>query len=274
MNKLVLVGTILGLSAAIDHPIRREIVAEIRSKATWAAHDPATNPMANKSIDEIKAMLGATLTQDNSVDYKPSTVIATPASYDSRTTNCVHPIRDQQSCGSCWAFAGSETLSDRFCIASKGAIDVVLSPEDLVACNTMNQGCNGGILALEWKYMENYGIVTDSCFAYSSGKGVVPTCASKCEDGSEFMKYKCVKGSTVKATTVEEIKSEIVANGPMETGFTVYEDFMNYESGVYYHVSGDQLGGHAVKIVGYGHDEVTGHDFWICANSWNTTWGE
>jgi cathepsin B len=57
----------------------------------------------------------------------------------------------------------------------------------------------------------------------------------------------------------------------METGFTVYADFMNYKSGVYYHVSGRMEGGHAVKIVGWGTEG--GLDYWLCANSWNTSWG-
>jgi cathepsin B len=58
----------------------------------------------------------------------------------------------------------------------------------------------------------------------------------------------------------------------METGFTVYQDFMNYKSGVYKHVSGNVLGGHAVKIVGWGQENGT--NYWICANSWGTSWGE
>jgi len=49
---------------------------------------------------------------------------------------------------------------------------------------------------------------------------------------------------------------------------------MNYKSGIYTHVSGRQEGGHAVKIVGWGHDKDLGWDYWICANSWNTDWGE
>jgi cathepsin B len=60
----------------------------------------------------------------------------------------------------------------------------------------------------------------------------------------------------------------------MEAAFTVYNDFMSYSSGVYYHKTGGVLGGHAVKILGWGHDATTGLDYWICANSWNTTWGE
>lgn len=57
------------------------------------------------------------------------------------------------------------------------------------------------------------------------------------------------------------IKEEIFKNGPVSTGFIVYEDFMNYKSGVYRHSSGGMLGGHAVKIVGWGKDDSGEH--WI-----------
>jgi len=58
----------------------------------------------------------------------------------------------------------------------------------------------------------------------------------------------------------------------MQTGFTVYEDFFNYKSGVYHHVYGKMEGGHAVKIVGWGVENDV--PYWICANSWDKTWGE
>jgi cathepsin B len=76
----------------------------------------------------------------------------------------------------------------------------------------------------------------------------------------------------VEATTPKEIMAEIYATGPMETAFEVYEDFMNYSGGVYHHVSGKYEGGHAIKILGWGHDE--GMDYWLCANSWGPDWGE
>lgn len=47
---------------------------------------------------------------------------------------------------------------------------------------------------------------------------------------------------------------------------------MSYESGVYSHTEGGFLGGHAVKIVGWGVENGT--SYWIAANSWGTTWGE
>jgi len=53
--------------------------------------------------------------------------------------------------------------------------------------------------------------------------------------------------------------------------FTVYEDFPTYKSGVYKHVSGSQLGGHAVRLLGWGVEN--GEDYWLIANSWNEEWG-
>ena len=70
----------------------------------------------------------------------------------------------------------------------------------------------------------------------------------------------------------DSLKGAILSDGPVEVGFDVYEDFMNYESGVYEHVEGNLLGGHAVKAIGWGKE---GDDeYWIMANSWAESWGE
>jgi C1A family cysteine protease len=67
------------------------------------------------------------------------------------------------------------------------------------------------------------------------------------------------------------LKLKFFKNGPVETAFTVYEDFLAYKSGVYYYKSGGELGGHAVKIVGWG--TLGGVKYWKVANSWNNHWG-
>lgn len=85
-------------------------------------------------------------------------------------------------------------------------------------------------------------------------------------------KYKIKPLSTKGFRNPTSIKVEILKNGPVETGFSVYEDFMYYTSGIYVHTSGSYLGGHAVKIIGWGTEN--GVDYWLCANSWNTSWGE
>jgi len=66
--------------------------------------------------------------------------------------------------------------------------------------------------------------------------------------------------------------NEISKNGPVTGAFTVYEDFTTYQGGIYQHVTGDDLGGHAIKIIGYGSENGT--KYWIIANSWDYGWGE
>jgi cathepsin B len=127
-------------------------------------------------------------------------------SFDARTKwgGCVHSIRDQASCGSCWAFGSSEALSDRFCI--NGGVNTVLSPQDLVSCDSSDLACNGGYLDRAWNYLASTGIVTDACFPYASGGGAVPRCPSSCTGSGSWTKYKCRAGSVVHPRTVAAIQ--------------------------------------------------------------------
>jgi cathepsin B len=152
--------------------------------------------------------------------------------------------------------------------------DVILSPEDLVACDTSDMGCNGGWLNNAWEYLQDTGAVSDGCFGYTSGTGNVPHCQhGACDDTQvPYVKYTCSKGSIVEGTSVEAIKTEIYNHGPVETAFDVYEDFFNYAGGIYQHLSGGLEGGHAVKMLGWGNEN--GEDYWLCANSWGPAWGE
>lgn len=79
-------------------------------------------------------------------------------------------------------------------------------------------------------------------------------------------------GKPITARGESAIQQAILAGGPMEVAFDVYADFENYQSGIYHHVTGDKLGGHAVKVVGWGVDG--GNKYWKIANSWNPYWGE
>ena len=68
------------------------------------------------------------------------------------------------------------------------------------------------------------------------------------------------------------IQMEIMKNGSVEAAFTVYDDFMSYKSGIYNPQSETVLGGHAVKIIGWGVEN--GVKYWSIVNSWNEDWGE
>lgn len=274
MFKLALVGTAAAFASA-SHPINTDMVSNIKTKTSlWTPYEAQGNPLNNYTHEQLLAMLGTYIVPSNK-QYPGSQVTETPDSFDARKTwpNYVHAIRDQQQCGSCWAFGASEAFSDRFAIASNGKINVVLSPEDMVSCDTNDYGCNGGYMDMAWEYLAQHGLHTDACDPYQAGSGVAPACPSSCKDGSDFKNvYKCVANSIRQSQGIDQIKSEIVNNGPVEVAFTVYEDFFSYSGGIYKHTSGGVAGGHAVKIVGYGSEG--GVNYWIVANSWGPNWGE
>merc|ERR1712110_633887 len=64
-----------------------------------------------------------------------------PSSFDAREKfgSCQFSIRNQANCGSCWAFGAAETLSTNLCVL--GVSKTVLSPQDLISCNTANHAC-------------------------------------------------------------------------------------------------------------------------------------
>ncbi|CDW72502.1 cathepsin b [Stylonychia lemnae] len=272
MFKLVVVGLVMAVISA-THPISEEMVRSIRAKTSlWQPHETETNPFANLTKEQLFARCGTYIVPPNK-QYPGSKLVSVPENFDSREQwgKEIHAIRDQQQCGSCWAFGATEAFSDRYAIASGDKIDVVLSPEELVSCDTNDYGCNGGYMDMAWEFLADTGAVTDACFPYTAGGGNAPDCATKCVDGSEMKRFKCVQNSVRQSASVDQIKSEIFAHGPVEGAFTVYTDFFNYQSGVYSPTTSDVAGGHAIKILGWGVENGT--NYWLCANSWGPSWG-
>ncbi|KAK7091125.1 cathepsin B-like [Littorina saxatilis] len=224
-----------------------------------------------------------------------------PDTFDARTkwTNCptLKEVRDQGACGSCWAFGAVEAMSDRICIASNGASNAHLSAEDLMSCcRTCGNGCNGGFPAGAWSFFDRDGVVTggqynskQGCLPYEipscdhhvvgkkspcTGDAKTPRCEKKCEANynQTFEADKHYGKRSYMVRGEQKIMEELYTNGPVEAAFTVYADFPQYKSGVYKHTSGSALGGHAVKILGYGTEN--GDKYWLVANSWNPDWGD
>jgi cathepsin B len=233
------------------------------------------HPFKDYTLSQLKKLTGLKLltTTPKPVVYGYTDDLPTQFNSLEQWPDCIHPIRDQGHCGSCWAHAASEVLSDRFCIASKGQTNVVLSPQYLVSCDYIDFGCSGGTLYTSWTFLRFFGIATDGCRPYTAGDGHVDSCpifSSTCADGSDFKKY--YASEFYMLGSVEEMKRNILEKGPIETGFMVYADFIQYKGGIYKRTSDELLGGHAVKIVGWGEEQGT--KYWIVANSWSPSWGE
>ncbi|VDQ00355.1 unnamed protein product [Trichobilharzia regenti] len=288
-------------------PLSDEIIAYINQHpdAGWTA----SRSDRFKSVEDARILLGVMREDEKLRKKRRPTVdhqnvsLEIPSTFDSRKkwSQCksISSIHDQSRCGSGWAFAAVEVMSDRICIQSKGKKSVELSAVDLLSCcRECGLGCLGGFPGSAWDYWVEEGVVTGSsgenhtgCQPYPFPKcehnttGKYPACGQKIYETPKCQK-KCQKGYKTPykkdkhygkvaynvPNNEDSIKKEIMMHGPVGSSFTVYSDFLNYKSGIYKHMKGTEIGVHTVRIVGWGVEKGT--PYWLIANSWNEDWGE
>jgi cathepsin B len=214
-------------------------------------------------------------------------------------SSLINEVQDQSFCGSCWAVATTTAVQDRICISSGGQKIVKVSYQDLLECCTScGLGCRGGSTAASYNYWLNTGFVTGGTF--NSGEGCKPhqfpscsdpaysltpiclqrnsttSCQASCTNSNYTVPYlqDKIKGKSAYRVFGGEpaIINELLTNGPVTVAITVYKDFMTYQSGIYKWTSGGLLGGHAIKLIGYGVEN--GVKYWLCVNSWGIKWGD
>jgi len=268
-----------------------ELVNKVNSQASsWKA---GTNKfLKDMSKDQIKKLLG--WNKDSEKDLSgdaprafPAEAIPTQFTAAHHWPKCktISHIYNQARCGSCWAFAGVEAAMDRWCIGTNARFNEALSFGQLVECDNMADGCEGGSNYAVWTYLQQNGIVKDSCYPY-----YVPTCPPPQQPCLNFVptpecwtNNTCVNGApwnlylinnTYNVNGITAMQTEIMTNGPISACFSVYEDFLSYKSGVYQHTSGSYLGGHCVKLQGWGVDTASGLPYWLANNQWTTYWGD
>lgn len=307
---LVAAVTLLAVVSGIHcqkriHPLSQKFIDLVNAKAqTWRA---GQNFAPETSLSYIRGLMGVHKDADK---FKPPVMLHGidarddfPENFDSREQwpNCptIKEIRDQGSCGSCWAFGAVEAMSDRICIHSQGKVHFRVSAEDLVSCcHTCGFGCNGGFPGAAWSYWVRKGLVSGGPYGSNQGcqpyaiqpcehhvngtrppcegeGGKTPKCVKKCQTSYNvpYAKDKLYGKSSYSISNHEQqIQKEIMSNGPVEGAFTVYEDLLHYKEGVYQHVTGKMLGGHAIRILGWGVENGT--KYWLIANSWNSDWGD
>jgi len=287
-----------GLSAEREPLLTPHFVEKVNSLATtWKAGLNKGSTIDGATRDQIKGLLGAKKGGPK-LPVKRDFVVnpeALPDSFDSRVKwpNCatIQQVRDQSACGSCYAFAAVEAMSDRICIQFN--MNVSLSSASAAfCCSDCGMGCGGGFPSAVWQYYQDTGIVEEGCWKYplkscdhhlnNSGNPCPgdeynsPPCQNKCDADWNGLAWSKDVHKASKVYNIDggetAIMQEIYDNGPVETGFTVFEDFLSYQGGVYKYTWGDELGGHAVKIIGWG--ATNNVKYWIVANSWNPDWGE
>ncbi|KAF8098932.1 hypothetical protein N665_0255s0009 [Sinapis alba] len=188
-----------------------------------------------------------------------------PETVDWRRKGAVNAIKNQGSCGSCWAFSTAAAVEGINKIVTGELIS--LSEQELVDCDrSYNQGCNGGLMDYAFQFiMKNGGLNTEQDYPYHGSNG-------KCNSLLKNSRVVTIDGYEDVPTEDETALKRAVSYQPVsvaiEAGGRV---FQHYQSGIFTGKCGTDMD-HAVVAVGYGSEN--GVDYWIVRNSWGQRWGE
>ncbi|RQW15005.1 hypothetical protein EHS17_16055, partial [Rhodobacteraceae bacterium CH30] len=188
-----------------------------------------------------------------------------PEFVDWREKGAVAVVKDQGSCGSCWAFSTTGAVEGINQIVTGDLISV--SEQELVDCDTSyNQGCNGGLMDYAFEFIiKNGGIDTEEDYPYTGRDG-------RCDATRKNAKVVSIDGYEDVPLNDESALKKAVSNQPIAVAIEAGgREFQFYTSGIFTGSCGTELD-HGVLAVGYGSEG--GKDYWIVKNSWGAEWGE
>ncbi len=199
-----------------------------------------------------------------------------PTSWDWRTQGIVTGIRDQGTCGSCWAFGTVGIMESALWMS--GVNDVDLSEQFLVSCNTSGWNCeNGGLTAHMYHYdrvannQSEPGAVLEADKPYTATDG---SCSQSYNHPYRLNNWQFIVPSEFTMPTVDAIKSAIYTYGPITAGVCAGSGWSGYSGGIFSTNETNQCGGstnHQIILVGW--DDNNGNGYWILRNSWGSSWG-
>jgi putative hemolysin/C1A family cysteine protease len=218
-------------------------------------------------------------------------ITTAPASFDWRNMNSQNwmtTVKNQGSCGSCWAFASVGVTEGMYNIESGNPnLDLDLSEEYLVSdCYTSGSygNCCGGSYVGALQFERDTGIPDEACMGYIDGSSC--TCGSSCDSNCTYRtggacsdatcsnrcgdyQSRLVKIDAVGTVPSDQIKQYLVDKGPLVAALGVGSAYGgSFDAQGVYRCTSDTGANHAVVIAGY--NDAGG--YWIIKNSWGATW--
>lgn len=188
----------------------------------------------------------------------------------------VTPIKNQGSCGSCWAFSTVGALEGAMFVATQKL--AAYSEQDFVDCASSHSisapllGCKGGLMTAAFKWAENHDICTEDSYPYKAvgGHCKAGACTTGIPKGT-IVGFKALSSPCTGQDLMSALMLQPVSVGIMASGL----HFQLYKRGVLSGFCTIWPGGridHGVLAVGYGRDGKL--DYWRVKNSWGKGWGE
>ena len=192
---------------------------------------------------------------------KPATPIMKRAleAVDWREKGAVTPVKNQASCGSCWAFSATGALEGGNFVANGKLIS--LSEQQLVDCDPRSRGCDGGLMTSAFKYVMKKGLCTEEDYPYHAKDEECKF--EQCTPAIDIKRFEIVPENDGEAL------KQAVSKAPVSV--TVDADssvFQMYTGGVVDSTACGTDQNHGVLAVGYT------DEYWIVKNSWGPDWGD
>lgn len=190
--------------------------------------------------------------------------VEAPDSVDWRINGAVTAVKDQGSCGACWAFSATGAIEGINKIATGSLVS--LSEQELIDCDkSYNSGCEGGLMDYTYQFVvDNHGIDTEEDYPFQMKD-------KSCDKQKLKRHVVTIDGYKDVPSNNEKQLLKAVATQPVSVGICGSERaFQLYSKGIFTGPCSTALD-HAVLIVGYGSENEV--DYWIIKNSWGKSWG-
>ncbi|XP_042325324.1 cathepsin O isoform X2 [Sceloporus undulatus] len=253
---------------------RRESIKRIRHLNSFSTSDNNTafygiNQFSNLFPQEFKAIYlqskPSKVPKYTPGDGLEGTEKPLPAKFDWRDKDVVTQVRNQGTCGGCWAFSVVGIVESVYAIKRKFLEE--LSVQQVIDCSYNNSGCHGGstVTALSWLNQTRVKLVRDSEYPFKAQMGLCHY-FTRADFGVSVKGYAAYDLSDQE----DKMKKMLIEWGPLAVIVDAVS-WQDYLGGIIQHHCSSGEPNHAVLITGY--DTTGSIPFWIVRNSWGPTWG-
>jgi len=216
-----------------------------QANAMWTM---GINEFSDWTEDEKAAMLGWDLNDGNSQlpPFKPSAALELAEGVDWRTR--MTPVKQQGSCGSCWAFSAIDVVD--FMVGGSH------SEQQVLDCSGAGS-CQGGNAGRALQYLTRAGSASESAYPYAERDG-------SCHSFQPMARVSNVQSVSGASNIAAALQRQVVS---LCFRLSRNSPWSHYQSGIYNTPCG-QGEGHCVAAVGYA------SNYWIIRNSWGSGWGQ
>lgn len=195
----------------------------------------------------------------------PNPIYSTPLRDFSRPTripalkswkNFATPVKDQDKCAACYAFA------------ALSAIEIVtrsdsLSAQQIIDCSPLDDGCVGGNPLFSLDYLRRYGAASEESYSFSGSR---QTCRSNSVPRTRIeVRYERIRPSVLEILNA-------LQRGPVAVVHVANNRLKAFSGGIYADQNCNGRLNHAATIVGYNLKAPT--PFFELKNAWGSSWGE